>query len=116
MAAFFGIVGLWPLLSGGPMRLPSLIVASLFAIAAFVAPRTLAPLNRIWARLGALMHAIVSPLALGAVFFLAVLPIGLLMRLLGKRPLALGFDTRKTSYWVPRSPPGPDPQSFTNQF
>lgn len=116
MAAFFAVVGLWPLFGGGSLRLWALVVAALFALAALVAPRSLAGANRLWMKLGALLHAVVSPLALGIVFFLAVLPVGLLMRLFGKRPLPLTFDPAARSYWTPREPPGPDPQTFTNQF
>jgi hypothetical protein len=53
---------------------------------------------------------------LGAVFFITIFPISLLMRGFGKRPLTLGFDPRRPSYWVTRIPPGPDPKSFTDQF
>lgn len=116
MAGFFAIVGGWPLLSGEPLRIWSLVVAVLFAAAALIVPRSLAVANRAWMRFGELLHAIVSPLALGIIFVVAVLPTGLLMRLLGKRPLSLDIDRSANSYWVTRDPPGPDPQTFTNQF
>jgi hypothetical protein len=116
MAAFFVLVGLWPLLAGDPARIQAMATAAIFAVTALAAPRYLTGLNRLWTRLGALMHVVVSPFALGTVFFLTVLPIGLIMRALGKRPLAHGFDSAKPSYWVPRDPPGPDRQSFINQF
>jgi hypothetical protein len=53
---------------------------------------------------------------MGILFFLVVAPIGLLMRLTGKRPLALEFDPPAKSYWIERSPPGPLPGSMKNQF
>jgi hypothetical protein len=59
---------------------------------------------------------LVSPIALGALFYLAFVPIGLLMRLAGKDPLRLRRDAGSASYWIPRRPPGPPPDSMTNQF
>jgi hypothetical protein len=38
------------------------------------------------------------------------------MRALGKDPLRLRFDRGAATYWIPREPPGPPPDSFTDQF
>jgi hypothetical protein len=38
------------------------------------------------------------------------------MRALGKRPLGLAFDKDAKSYWITREPPGPAPETMTNQF
>lgn len=116
MAAFLVIVGLWPLAFGGAVRAWALLPAVVFLIFALLRPQALSGLNRLWMRLGVLLNRIVSPLALGAVFFLTVLPIGVLMRLGGKDPLRLKYDPAAKSYWIPREPPGPDPQTLTNQF
>ena len=83
-------------------------VAAAFAAAAVLAPGALQPLNRLWFRLGLLLHAVVNPLFLGIMFFGVITPIGLLMRALGKRPIPLRFDSAASSYWVDRTtPPGP---------
>jgi hypothetical protein len=58
----------------------------------------------------------VSPVVLAVMFYLLVAPIGLLWRVLGKDPLRLRFDPRAASYWIERRPPGPEPETFTNQF
>ncbi len=76
----------------------------------------LKPVNRLWAALGRLLYRAISPLALGMLFYGAVTPIGLLMRALGKDPLRLRRDAHAASYWIPRDPPGPPPQSMKNQF
>ena len=49
-------------------------------------------------------------------FYAVFTPIGLWMRLVGKRPLNLQFDADAASYWIERKPPGPPPASFQNQF
>lgn len=112
----FAIVAYFPLLSGGPLRLWFLVVAIVFLLLALAVPGILAPANRLWMKFGMLLHSIVSPIALGIVFYLAVMPTGLFMRLLGKDPLRLRLDPVAESYWIRRVPPGPAADSLNNQF
>ncbi len=79
-------------------------------------PSLLAPLNRVWTKFGLLLHKVVSPIVLGVMFYLVITPTGLLMRLFGKDPLRLKFDGTAKSYWIPREPPGPKPDSIKDQF
>lgn len=76
----------------------------------------LGPLNRQWARLGLLLHRLVSPLALGLVYAVAFVPLGLLLRLVGKDPLHRQFDAAAASYWVKRTPPGRADAQMRKQF
>jgi hypothetical protein len=115
-AAFFALVGLLPLLLGRSPRIWALGAAGVFLVAALVFPSVLAPLNRLWLKLGLLLHRIVSPIALGIMFFLVITPMGLVMRAMGKDFLRLRLDPAAESYWIPREPPGPAPESLKNQF
>ena len=81
-----------------------------------IAPARLAPLNRLWTRLGVLLAKVVSPVALGLIYVLGIVTTGLIMRLLGKDPLRLRFDPAAADYWVRRRPPGPDPKTMSQQF
>lgn len=115
-ASFFLIVGILPLLHEDPFREWSLALALIFLLLALFAPRLLGPLNQLWTKFGILLHSIISPIALGLLFFGVIMPIGLLMRLLAKDPLRLRFDKSATTYWVIRNPPGPIAESLKNQF
>jgi hypothetical protein len=115
-AALFLVVSLWPLLAGGAPRWWALALAAAFLLAGLVYPQVLRPLNSVWLGFGLLLHRIVSPLILGMLFYLTVLPTGLVMRALGKDPLRLRFDRNAPSYWIERRPPGPEPESLRNQF
>jgi hypothetical protein len=115
-SVFFAIIALHPLIGGGAIRWWALITAGVFLALALIAPVMLAPANRLWMKLGMLLQYIVSPVALGIVFCVAVLPVGLLMRLFGKDPLCLKIDRSAVSYWIAREPPGPAPDSLNNQF
>lgn len=112
----FLMVGLFPLLAHHEIRIWGLIVSGLFLVAALVVPRALRPLNVVWMRLGWVLNKIVSPIILGALFFLAVMPMGLFMRLRGKDLLRLKLDPSAKSYWIERTPPGPAPDTMKNQF
>lgn len=115
-ATLFVIIACYPLLSSGGTRLWSLVAAGIFLVLALFIPAVLAPANRLWMKFGDLLHRIVSPLALGIVFYVAVLPTGLLLRLFGKDPLRLRLDPTVESYWIKREPSGPTAESLKNQF
>ncbi len=115
-AAVFGVIGLWPLLGGAGPRWWALAVAAAFAALAFAAAKLLRPANRMWQRLGRGINRVVGPVAAGLVFYAAVTPTGMIMRLLGKDPLRLGLDPDAASYWIERKPPGPAPDTMPYQF
>jgi large-conductance mechanosensitive channel len=115
-AVVFALIGLFPLIFGGSIRIWALAISAAFLAVTYFAPAALAPFNKLWFKFGMLLHEIVSPIILGLMFFVAVTPIALLMRLFGKRPLAMAADPKKDSYWIKRDPPGPDPKSLSNQF
>jgi predicted membrane metal-binding protein len=115
-AIVFAIIALWPLVRGRSVRGWALIVAVAFLVAALALPRVLAPLSRLWLRFGLLLHACISPIIMGLVFYTTVTPIGLVRRLLGQDPLRLRFDRDAVTYWIERHPPGPAPDTMPRQF
>jgi uncharacterized ion transporter superfamily protein YfcC len=112
----FTVIGLWPATAGNAIRWWAIAIAALFLATSLVKPGLLSPLNRLWTRFGLLMNKITSPFLMGLIFFLVVTPIGLTMRVLGKRPLELKFDPNARSYWIKRDPPGPAPETMKNQY
>lgn len=115
-AGVFLVIAGWPLFSGEMPRWWASGVAAVFALVALVKPALLGGLNRLWIKLGILLGKVVSPVALGILFYGVLVPIGAVMRLTGKDPLRLKLDPSAASYWIPREPPGPPPDSMTNQF
>ena len=91
-------------------------VSLIFLLLALFIPIVLSPLNWVWTQFGLLLHRIVSPIVLGALFFLVFTPLGVMMRLFGGDPLRLRLDAEAKSYWIERTPPGPAPDSLKNQF
>jgi hypothetical protein len=98
--------------TGLAWAIPALIFVSL----AVVRPAFLSPLNRLWFRLGWLLHKVMNPLLMAVMFFLVILPVSVLMRVFHKDPLRLKYDPHAATYWIERRPPGPQPDTMRNQF
>ena len=114
-AAIFLVIALWPLKNGASPRTWALIIVALFAIPALLFPRVLTPLNAAWVKFGLFMHKIVNPILMGLIFFLTVLPTGLMLKLFGKDPMRRKLDANATTYWQQRDDKVTK-ESFDNQF
>jgi hypothetical protein len=79
-------------------------------------PRMLTPVNRAWMRLGDLLHRIVSPVVLGVMYAVLIVPVGLFMRLFGRDALRLKSSPESPSYWLAREESAFSPERFKNQF
>ena len=108
----FLLIAIYPLLSGGSVKLWSLAIATIFFILGIINSSLLSPLNKIWFKFGLLLGKFISPLVMGLIFFLVVTPIALLMKLLKKDLLNLKFNKDNT-YWIVKSGPK---SKMKNQF
>ena len=115
-AGFFALVALWPLLKGGAPRWWSAGLSVICLLLALICPRVLHTANILWVRLAALLNKIVNPIVTAVLFYVVFTPMGFLMRLSGKDPLRLAFDSKTHSYWIDRRPPGPPPETMAQQF
>jgi len=109
----FLIVSLYPLTNSEGVRFWALVVSVVFLLLAFLAPNKLSFPNKLWFKFGILLGSIIAPIVMALVYFLTVLPTGLIMRLLGKDILKQKFDKNAKSYWVERNEPM---GSMKNQF
>jgi hypothetical protein len=116
ISAFFLVAGVWPLVHGRPVRFWMVAVSGAFLVSALIYAQLLHPLNRAWTALAILMHRLISPVALGVLFYVVVTPIALCMRWFKRDALHLRADPSAATYWVPREPPGPTPESMLHQF
>jgi hypothetical protein len=109
----FLIAALWPLKDDLPIRLWSIGVAGIFLIAALLFPKVLGPLNILWHKFGMVLGTIMSPIIMAAIYSLAVIPTGLLIKVSGKDLLRIKKVKNKGTYWIKREIP---PQPMKNQF
>ncbi len=86
-----------------------------FFVLGFLRPVILQPLNVLWAKFGMLLGKIVSPIVLGAIFFVIITPTALFLKLKGRDELRLKVDKTK-SHWRVREQSEILPDSFINQY
>ena len=108
----FLIFALYPLINNGDIRIWSLVISLVFLILGILNSKILTPLNKFWFKFGILLGKMISPVIMGAIFFLVVTPIGIIMRLFGKDILNLKYQNIK-SYWIEKNGPK---SKMKNQF
>lgn len=79
----------------------ALTAAGGFAGLAYVAPKVLRPLNIAWFRFALLLNRFVSPIIMGIIFVIAIIPFGLIMQL-RHDPLRRARAADADSYWIKR--------------
>jgi hypothetical protein len=112
-AVVFFLVGLFPLFYNKDALLWPLIVALVFLLLSYLAPKILSIPNKLWFKLGLALGAVLTPIVMAFVYLITVVPIGLIMRLMGKDILQQKLNKNIESYWIKRDQPmGP----MRNQF
>jgi hypothetical protein len=107
----FLIIGFYPLISDGFIRIWSIFLSLVFLIITIIRPNLFTLLNKLWIKFGILLGKIISPIVLGLIFFFMVTPIGMLVRILRKDVMGLKRGT--ASYWINRED---KVQSMKKQF
>jgi hypothetical protein len=113
IAAAIGALKLW---RGSTSGWYWLLAGAVFLALALTFARALAPLNRLWLKLGLLLFKVVNPVVMAILFFVTILPMALVLRAMGRDLLRLKRDPTAPSYWLPREPPGPRPEDMQHQF
>ena len=108
---FFLIIGFYPLISNGPIKIWSVIASLAFLIITMIKPNLFTFLNKFLVKLGFLLGKIISPIVMGLVFFFVVTPIGILVRIFKKD--VMGLQRVAHSYWITRKE---NVQSMKKQF
>lgn len=116
MAVVFALIGCLGLYKGSSHAPIWLAIAAVFAGLTVWRPQSLGLANRAWLKLGLLMYRVVNPVIMAILFFGAILPIGLTMRMFGKDFLKLRRDRSASTYWLPRADPRPPSESMRQQF
>ena len=80
---------IWPWLIAGLLWVPALLI-----------PRVLRPVYTTWMKIGHGIGWVNTRIILGVLFYVLVLPMGLIMRLFGKDPMARKLDKSASSYRI----------------
>lgn len=111
------LFGLWRCYHGGMTTVTGVLVgagAGLMLTGA-IFPRLLVLPNRAWMGLAGIISMITTPIILGIIYFLVIMPIGLAKRMTGWDPLRRRAPS-SGSYWVTYNDRQRDPKHFERMF
>jgi hypothetical protein len=102
----FAALGAFSAWRGHP--LPAVILASLglgLVLGGVLAPSSMGPIYRGWMGLALAISKVTTPIFMGLIYFLVLVPTGLLLRAFGHYPLRR--SSASATYWL-RRPEGPE--------
>lgn len=108
-----GFVSLW---RGKPAYPYLLGAGTLFLASGLVFPAALLPFQKAWMAIAIIIGFFVSHIILILIFYLAITPIGLLLRILRNDILDIRILKDRASYWKDRRVEIKDRKSYENQF
>ncbi len=94
-------------LRGRAAWLYTAVPSILFLFFALALPMALAPVEKFWMKLASVMGFVMTNVLLILVYIIAVVPTGLILRLMGKNSIQKGFQQETSSYWIDVDPNGP---------
>ena len=94
------IIGLYPLKTGGVVRIWFVILSLVFLIISIIKPNFFMLFNKTWIQFGIFLGKLISPIVMGIIFFLVVTPVGIFARLLKKD--VMNLKKNDISYWIDR--------------
>jgi hypothetical protein len=101
----------------GSPAFPYLLGAgSTLALVGTLAPLALRHLYFVWMAIGLTLGTVMTAIILTIVFVVAIIPIGLVMKALGRDPMHRRLDREATTYWIPKEPPGSDRTHYLKYF
>lgn len=98
VGTIFLAIALWPLLSSASIRLWMAIPAGILLFSAIFFPAFLRHPFQIWMKLGSALGWLNTRIILTLLYFLAILPIAIILKITKKTPLKLKFEPQSDSY------------------
>ena len=112
-SVFFMIISFYPILQSQNFRLWALIIGLVFLFFGIFLPKALIIPNKLWFKFGIFLGSLVSSVTMGIIFFLTVVPTGIIIKLIGKNKNNRKINKSVKSYWIERKE---NKSSMRNQF
>lgn len=93
-----------------------LAASAIVAISGVVLPQSIRWVYIAWMVAVFPLGWFVSHLLLASIFFGVIMPIGLILRVLGRDPMRKAFDRSAATYWIARPTEPTDSQRYFRQF
>ncbi len=107
MSSAFGVITVLLVLRGRAVWVYTAVPSAVFLIFALAFPKALSPVEKYWMKLASVMGFVMTNVLLVLVYIFAIVPTGLILRLLGKNSVRRGFQRNLNSYWIDVDPDGP---------
>ena len=104
-AVAFLLIGVYPLVNDGNVRLWCLLAAAISCLVGLISPRALVIPTKICFKIIRVLSAVLTQILLVLVYFSSVVPTGLIVRLMGRDSLRLTPNKNAKSYWITRKQP-----------
>jgi len=78
------------------------ILGGFLFLSGLVIPQILKPLNKIWMGLAIILGFFMSRIIITVLFYIALTPISIIAKLVGKKFMILNFDKSAKTYWEKR--------------
>lgn len=90
-------------------------LAAFFAVTGLIVPVLLKPIQKAWMALAVVLGFVMTRVILSVLFYLAITPLSLVMRLMGKR-FVLGGRDETITYWHKRKHEDKTTEDYERQF
>jgi hypothetical protein len=114
--AVFLFVATYLLWKGKPLWWAGVVCAGVFGGAGLLFPSVLRLPHKLWMQFAGILGWVNTRVLLSLFFFVVLTPVGLIMRLFGRDPLAQRMSKEIATYWEKREGPPPDRSRFENLF
>jgi len=88
---------------GKPLAIYFTVIGVLLFVSGIIIPQILKPLNKIWMGLAIVLGFFMSRLILTLLFYIALTPVSLLAKMVGKKFIDLKYDKSAKTYWEKRT-------------
>jgi hypothetical protein len=92
------------------------IIGVLLFISGIIVPQILKPLNKIWMGLAIILGFFMSRIIITFLFYIALTPISIIAKLVGKKFMILNFNKSAKTYWEKRTIIKKKPIDYERQF
>ena len=104
-AVAFLLIGVYPLVNDGNVRLWCLLAAAISCLVGLISPSALVIPTKMCFKIIRVLSAVLTQILLVLVYFSSVVPTGLIVRLMGRDSLRLTPNKNAKSYWITRKQP-----------
>jgi hypothetical protein len=103
VAGGFAVIGLWPAVwRGQPPRVWAVVISAVLAVVALTVPSMLRSFHRVWMMIGEALGWVNSRIILSLVYYVLIVPVAVVRRLVGSDPMRRRFDRDAARYRIAR--------------